>query len=235
MTPDEVLDLLTLIAVRDNRTVGRTTAVVWHEDIGDLDFADCREAVARHYRESTDWLMPATIHRLVKAIRAERLEGFRYVPTPGHTDYLADLRAQIAAVGNGRREAVPALPAGPDRSEERDALLAELFPQPAVAAPDLPGAETPAETRTRLLTEAYGYLITIDDDARTRAIDAAREQIGGGAPRQEVVLLAARIADARPLPPPKPDKATADLLAAHGCPNGCPLGKHVKPCFYTEA
>jgi hypothetical protein len=133
MTPDEVLDLLTLIAVRDNRTVGRTTAVVWHEDIGDLAFADCREAVGRHFRESTDWLMPATVRRLVKAIRAERLNGFQYVPVEGDDNtrvYLAALREQRAAVADGRREADPVIEAAAPRAEDVRAIVSGAFRKP---------------------------------------------------------------------------------------------------------
>lgn len=134
MTPDEVLDLLTLVAVRDNRTVGRTTAVVWHEDIGDLNFADCREAVGRHFRESTEWLMPANVRRLVKAIRTERLNGFQYVPVEGDDNtqvYLAALRDQRAAVADGRREPAPAIEMAEPRPEAVRAIVSGAFRRPS--------------------------------------------------------------------------------------------------------
>lgn len=118
MNHDEMVDLLSLISARDNRTVGHTTVLAWLEDIGDLAFVDCREAVARHFRESTDWLMPAAVRRLVKAVRAGRLEGFQYVPVEGDKDpqvYLAALRAQRAAVADGRREAAPSIEGGTTR------------------------------------------------------------------------------------------------------------------------
>lgn len=94
---------------------------------------------------------------------------------------------------------------------------------------------TLAEIRRRKAVEAYGYLLAIDSEAAREAMDRAREQLGPDASRDEVVILAATLTDAPPLPPPKPDKATADLLAAQGCPNGCPLGEHIKPCFYVGA
>lgn len=72
MTRSEVALLLGLAAARDYRTVGEVDVLAWFEDIGDLDLADAREAVARHYRESTDRVMPAHIRRLVKMIRDER-------------------------------------------------------------------------------------------------------------------------------------------------------------------
>lgn len=72
MNHSEVAKLLALAASRDQRTVGDADVLAWHEDLEDLDFADAREALRRHFRESTDRLMPAHIRRLVREIRAER-------------------------------------------------------------------------------------------------------------------------------------------------------------------
>lgn len=72
MTRSEVALLLGLAAARDYRTVGEVDVLAWFEDIGDLALADAREALARHYRESTDRVMPAHIRRLVRVIRDER-------------------------------------------------------------------------------------------------------------------------------------------------------------------
>lgn len=118
MNHDEMVDLLSLISARDNRTVGHATVLAWLEDIGDLAFNDCRAAVTRHFSESGEWLMPATVRRLVKAVRAERLQGFQYVPVDGDDDpdvYLAALRAQRTAVADGRREAAPEIEGGTTR------------------------------------------------------------------------------------------------------------------------
>jgi hypothetical protein len=72
MNNSEIAKLLALAASRDQRTVGDADVLAWHEDIGDLDFDDAREALRRHFRESTDRLMPAHIRRLVRTIREER-------------------------------------------------------------------------------------------------------------------------------------------------------------------
>jgi hypothetical protein len=64
--------LLGAIAARDQRTVGETDVLAWHEDLEDLDFADCRAAVTRHFRDSTERIMPAHIRRHVRAIRDAR-------------------------------------------------------------------------------------------------------------------------------------------------------------------
>jgi hypothetical protein len=130
MTPDETVDLLSLIAARDRRTVGRTDVMAWHADIGDLDFTDASAAVSLHFRQSDAWIMPKHVRDLVKKIRGERLEGFRYIPVPGDDDpqvYLKNLREQRAAVASGQREADPAITTGTDRSADVQALLAGVF------------------------------------------------------------------------------------------------------------
>lgn len=123
MNHDEMVDLLSLIAARDNRNVGQTTIAVWLEDIGDLDFDDARAAVSAHFREEPGvWLMAAHVRQRVKKIRAERLHDFQYVPVPGDENtavYLKAYREQREAVASGRREPAPALPPGdPERARK---------------------------------------------------------------------------------------------------------------------
>lgn len=135
MNHDEMVDLLTLIAARDNRAVGQTTVAVWLEDIGDLPFDDARRAVADHFREEPGvWLMAAHVRQRVKKIRAARLHDFQYVPVPGDDDprvYLEALRTQREAVASGLREPAPALPAGTsDRGPELRRLMARAFKRP---------------------------------------------------------------------------------------------------------
>lgn len=105
MTIEEIVDLLTVIALRDNRQVSKGTALVWHEDVGDLDFADCREAVGRHFRESTDWLMPAHVRNHVKTIRAERLANSDLAIPPvdpaNEADYRDALKHIQRRIGDG--------------------------------------------------------------------------------------------------------------------------------------
>lgn len=139
MNHDEMVDLLTLISARDNRTVGQTTVAVWLEDIGDLNFTDAREAVAGHFREEPGvWLMAAHVRQRVKKIRAARLHDFQYVPVPGDENtsvYLAALREQREAVADGRREPAPALPPATDRTRELKELCAGAFHRPPKARP----------------------------------------------------------------------------------------------------
>jgi hypothetical protein len=138
MTPDETVDLLTLIAARDRRTVGKMDVIAWQADAGDLNFADAVAAVSLHFRQSTDWLMPKHVRDLVRKIRSERLEGFQYVPEVGDGDpqvYLNRLREQREAVASGRREPAPAIAApDPERAEAIRRLCAGVFASPPAGA-----------------------------------------------------------------------------------------------------
>jgi hypothetical protein len=75
MTYDEVCDLLGDIAAFDRRTLGDKDGEAWEAAVGDLPYADCRAAVVAHYRESTQWVMPAHIRERVNAMRTERLRA----------------------------------------------------------------------------------------------------------------------------------------------------------------
>lgn len=93
MTLDETIDLLTVAAVFDFRTIGEADACAWHAALGDLDFGDSRTAVIGHYRDSRERVMPADIRQRVKAIRRDRLDR-AILPAPA-TDNEAEYRAEI--------------------------------------------------------------------------------------------------------------------------------------------
>jgi hypothetical protein len=107
MTPDETIDLLTLAAAYDRRTVGKGDAMAWHAAVGDLAFADCRVAVIGHYTDTTDWLMPAHVRHRVQRIRARRLDRASIPPPPPELvddwpAYQAALHAARVAAADGR-------------------------------------------------------------------------------------------------------------------------------------
>lgn len=107
MTIEETIDLLTVAAGFDRRTVGRGDAVAWHAALGDLRFEDCQAAIVAHYTGTTDWLMPAHIRQRVRQIRDHRLDGTE-VPAPpaelvdNPPAYQAALHAARIAVAEGR-------------------------------------------------------------------------------------------------------------------------------------
>lgn len=113
MTFDEVGDLLGDAAAFDLRTVGPSDIAAWHRVIGHLDPREARAAVARHYTDTSDRIMPKDVLRLVTDIRRARL-----TTTAGTTAaaILADIpdadpndvRAYLAALRENRtRQADP--------------------------------------------------------------------------------------------------------------------------------
>lgn len=82
MTPAEAAALLTVAAAYDNRKPDRDQAQAWAMALEDYRFEDAREAVVRHYRATTDWLMPKHVIDGVKRIRFDRVSAFGPLPDP---------------------------------------------------------------------------------------------------------------------------------------------------------
>lgn len=104
MTPGDTARVLAKAAAYDLRTVGEADVLAWHEVLSTVDFTDALTAVARHYADHTERLMPAHIRRIVVEIRRDRQRG----------QSTAELRA------------IEADPARRDRSEAVRSLIADL-------------------------------------------------------------------------------------------------------------
>lgn len=191
MTPEQMIDLLSLIAARDRRTIGKADVAVWMEDIGDLDFNDARRAVADHFREEPDtWLMAGHVRRRVQAIRAERLgppgPGLHPTPPPADPDdpraYLAALRAQQRAIADGRQPR--ALSAGDSRDAGYDGnphvqALVDRFKAEQDAARRREREEQEAERQAlAAYRQAVETLLALPDHGQA-AIDQARNELFG--------------------------------------------------------
>lgn len=74
MTPADAARVLAVAVVYDRRTVGELDAKAWADALDGLDPRECAEAVRWHYRDSTDWLMPARVRQIVKSRRHAELE-----------------------------------------------------------------------------------------------------------------------------------------------------------------
>lgn len=72
MKPGDAARVLGTAAMYDYRTVGPLDVAAWFKVIGHLDLEDALEAVARHYADSTERIMPAHINRIARQIREER-------------------------------------------------------------------------------------------------------------------------------------------------------------------
>ena len=66
MSIDELTRLLARIQVLDNRQVDELTIQAWQPLMVDVKYSDAVEAVNQHARESTEYLKPAHIIRIVR-------------------------------------------------------------------------------------------------------------------------------------------------------------------------
>lgn len=153
MNSDEVWDLLELIASIDRRKLGLTDRQVWEGLVGDLPAADAMAAVAAHYRESREWIMPADIRTRVKAMRRDRIaREIVPAPPPEDADNPARFRethlANLRAIGDGL--AIPKAIAAPVREDDPPPTWAEArakLPVPRVLTPQEKALQQAAESR----------------------------------------------------------------------------------------
>lgn len=93
MKPSEAATLLTLAATFDRRTIGETDAHAWADALDGLTPADCAEAIRAHYRDSTEWLMPAHIRTTVRRLRDTRIRADLTDPPYDRDDIQGGLNA----------------------------------------------------------------------------------------------------------------------------------------------
>lgn len=106
MNAEEMGDLLAFAALYDNRKASDPDVVAWLKAIGDLPYADAEAAVAAHYGQSTERIMPGHVRQLVKAMRRDRIErGIVPVVAPELAGdpgrFRAELRAGIRQLADG--------------------------------------------------------------------------------------------------------------------------------------
>ena len=143
MTPAAAADLLALAAAFDRRTIGKADAVAWADALHDLAPADCAEAIRAHFRDSTDYLMPAHVRQGVKRIRADRIRSANsaiFEPDDANPDdvaaYLAAIRDRRQAVADGQTiTPVPLAPADPERVQKLLRDTAKALPAMPPASP----------------------------------------------------------------------------------------------------
>lgn len=101
MNRAETHDLLTFIAIYDNRRTDDAVVLAWHAIISDLSPEDCRAAVMNHFATSDAYLKPVHVRQGVVAIRNERAEKqpheIRALPSRFEHDEIRDSRIQRGA------------------------------------------------------------------------------------------------------------------------------------------
>jgi hypothetical protein len=137
----EIGDLLGFAALYDNRKASDPDVMAWLKAIGDLPYADCEAAIAAHYGDSTERVMPGHIRTRVKAVRAERLARTPLAPpAPSLTEqpslYREALRRQVQRLADGF--AVPAAIKGAPGDGEPPAEYVAARKAPPDAEPPKP-------------------------------------------------------------------------------------------------
>jgi hypothetical protein len=122
--------------------------------IGDLDYDDSLNAVAAHYGETTERVMPGHVRTRVKAMRRDRLERTPLpAPAPALTDdpprYRESLAASITSIADGRQVRRAIAPAGPSGlpADQAEALKARLGKAAPKLTPQEIAAQQAAESR----------------------------------------------------------------------------------------
>jgi hypothetical protein len=65
----EISKLLTVVSTYDNRKIATETVEAWFLVLGDISFEEASEAIVMHFKDSTNWLLPAHIRTNVRIIR----------------------------------------------------------------------------------------------------------------------------------------------------------------------
>lgn len=74
MNRNDTIDVLTMVAALDRRTVGETDITAWGTVLGDIDPREAAEAIIAHFRECPGiWLEPGHIVERVRAARRDQL------------------------------------------------------------------------------------------------------------------------------------------------------------------
>lgn len=108
MTPDETVILARYVrALCPQQKFDEFTPDAWHDVLGDYQLVDARQAAARVAKRQP-FVAPSEIADEIGKIRGTRIHDFVYQPPAGERDphYLARLRGQLAATGDGQRPPV---------------------------------------------------------------------------------------------------------------------------------
>lgn len=111
LTPDDVVDVLTVAAAYDRRTVGQADVHAWSDaaERGRWTRDEALDAVKAHYAASTAWLMPAHVTERIRAERQDRAMR-EAAPKPD-----PDGQRRMAALTTGAFHDVPAADEQPAR------------------------------------------------------------------------------------------------------------------------
>ena len=135
--------------------------MAWLKAIGDLPYADAEDAVAAHYGETTERIMPGHVRARVKAMRRERLEraaltapSGEVADQPGRYKKILQARIQQIADGKDLRNAITAGPLEGDPPPEWQARKAAVTPPPSPDPQEIARLQAAESRRLREESEA---------------------------------------------------------------------------------
>lgn len=107
MNTQEAAALLAVAAAFDNRKPDADAAMAWAAALHDVRFEDARDAVVAHYRESSDWMMPAMVTARVREQVSARHRRFGPLIPPASLEGDTDREREwfqwaFAEVSSGR-------------------------------------------------------------------------------------------------------------------------------------
>lgn len=203
MTHDEVIDLLTLVAASDKRTVGQADVEIWHA-VANADrwtFALARRALIEHQRHNDVMIKPAHINAIIDAARQRARSKFTEDVSPPR-ELRDDPRGEIG----WRRDraqtyveaALDAWSHGEDmpEPEQRDALGETIRPQLSASVPEL------------IDEMAFGRRVPPAGREPTDANDRAERIAQARAELDTLRAVAPPVPDTSPEQPSTPGKAT---------------------------
>lgn len=119
MTKNDVVDVLTAIAVGDRRTVGKTDVELWNRIIGDLPKDLAMQAVVDHFADCPGvWLEPGHVKQRVRAIRRDIADR----ESDEQRMYRQEVLASKAAA---EVRSITGVPMGPVKKKTKRLLAAE--------------------------------------------------------------------------------------------------------------
>lgn len=189
MTEDETVLLTRYVrAMCPQQKVDEYTADAWFDVLAPYSLAEARAAVGRHVAAGNAFIAVGEILTMIRLLRSERLEDFQYEPQPGDDNprqYLANLRAQRAAVAAGRRPPVvehPALPAAPDRDLQKaiESSFTREMPKQDEPEPSKPGS--PLSVPCPTCAARIGHHCRMRVGIRRTTVHSTRQRVALGLP-----------------------------------------------------
>ncbi|NKR32223.1 hypothetical protein GS504_15940 [Rhodococcus hoagii] len=97
MTPDQIIELLQVVASYDNRNPDRYMIASWLDasQMARWQSDDAFSAVRQHFANSTDWIMPGHVTAIIRQKRSGPAPFAEVVALPAAPPARAELRAQL--------------------------------------------------------------------------------------------------------------------------------------------